>query len=52
MLSIIEEYLGLEDGSLFSSFDNVVEENIFVVYDFTFNIVGHGDIICRHVSCA
>ena len=33
-----------KDRSLLSSFDNVVERNIFVGYDFALNIADHGDI--------
>lgn len=37
-----------KDGSLLSPFDNVVENKIFVAGNFALNIVGHGDIACRH----
>ena len=36
-----------KDGSLFSSFDNGIENHIFVVDDFALNITGHGDISYR-----
>ena len=35
-----------KDGSLFSSFDNDVEKQIFMVDDFAVNIVSHGCVAC------
>jgi hypothetical protein len=37
-----------KDASLFTSLDKVVERKIYVVDDFSLDIVGHGDVPCRH----
>ena len=36
-----------KDGSMFSSFENVIENKIFATYDFALNITGYDDIACR-----
>ena len=36
------------DASLFSSLDTSTENKIYVEDKFTIDIVGHGDIACRH----
>jgi hypothetical protein len=37
-----------KDASLFTSLDKVVEWKIYVVDEFSLDIVGHGDVPCRH----
>jgi hypothetical protein len=37
-----------KDASLFTSLDEVVERKIYVVDDFSLDIVGQGDVSCRH----
>jgi hypothetical protein len=37
-----------KDASLFTSLDKVVEWKIYVADDFSLDIVGHGDVPCRH----
>jgi hypothetical protein len=37
-----------EDVSLFTYLVKVVERKIYVVYDFTLDIIGHSDVPCQH----
>ena len=37
-----------KDASLFSSLEMATKKKIFVVDDFSLDIVGRGDIPCRH----
>ena len=37
-----------EDASLFSYLHTTIEKNIYVANDFALDIVGHGDVACRH----
>jgi len=37
-----------KDASLFTSLDDFVERNIYIVDDFSIDIVGKGDVSCRH----
>jgi hypothetical protein len=37
-----------KDASLFTSLNEAKERKIYVVDDFSLNIVGQGDVSCRH----
>lgn len=38
----------IRNDSLFSSLDKDIENKIYVDYDFSLDITGHGDIPCWH----